>query len=375
MAARILSVALTLVCLEATVLADRDQTAEAKMTAGGESFDRGQLQEAVRRWKEAEQNFAKAKDTGGEVRALLREADAFQALGQHRLALSALSAGDELAEKAKDPRAIAQLKAARGTIDIFSHESDQAEPLLRDALKAARAAKDAALTATVLNDLGILLTAQGHTKEALASFEEAAGMGDPLLAAKAKRNMADAAFAAGDFVGAERFADQAAKAASALPDDHEKAFLLIGAAQMLQKIFVEAPAHKNALRAEAFRLDQEAAQVAGKTGDQRALAFALGGQGALYEFEKRYGDALTLTRRAVFAAQQTQSPDTLYCWEWQSGRLLAKQGERDAAIQAYQRTITALRQHQCPLLVPRHGRRGLLRTRRSSARTGRRREG
>ena len=93
---------------------------------------------------------------------------------------------------------------------------------------------------------------------------------------------------------------------------------------------------------EAFRLDQEAEKIAEKIGDLRALAFALGDQGSLYEFEKRYPEALALTRRAVFEAQLAQSPDALYRWEWQTGRLLAKQGERDAAIQAYRRTIATL---------------------------------
>ncbi|HYR59000.1 MAG TPA: CHAT domain-containing protein, partial [Chthoniobacteraceae bacterium] len=167
---------------------------------------------------------------------------------------------------------------------------------------------------------------------------------------------ADAAFAAKDYAAAERFAEQAAKAAAALPDGHAKAFLLMGAAQLLEQIFIDAPEHKNALRAQALRLDQDAARVAEKTGDQRALAYALGYQGALYEFEKRNADALTLTRRAVFAAQQSQSPDALYRWEWQSGRLLAKQGDREAAIKAYHRAVTTLQTIRNDVAI-RHGNR------------------
>src|SRR5262249_10197194 len=97
-----------------------------------------------------------------------------------------------------------------------------------------------------------------------------------------------------------------------------------------------------ALRAQALRLDQDAEKIAEKTGDQRALAFALGSQGALYEFEKRYAEALALTRRAVFAAQKAQSADALYRWQWQAGRLLAATHERDAAIGAYRRAVASL---------------------------------
>ncbi len=340
----VLTVAWMVVSLAPFARADdkRPAAAEAAMATGDELSGRGQFQEAVARWKEAESAFARAKDTDGEIRALLRQAGACQSLGQHRLALSALSSAQSLAGNSGGGHAEAEIKAARGAISIFAREADQAEPLLRESLKAARTARDPALTATILNDLGILLSAQGRTQEALAAFAQAIGEGGPELIATARRNMADAAFAAGDFAGAEKFAAQAVKSASGLTDGHRKAFLLIGVAQLLQQIFVAAPEHNNALRAQAFRLDQDAARIAEKAGDLRALAFALGNQAALYEFEKRYGEALALTRRAVFAAQQAQSPDGLYRWEWQTGRLLVKQGERDSAIEAYRRAIGTL---------------------------------
>jgi CHAT domain-containing protein len=320
----------------------RTAEAEAKMAAGEELSAHGQFQQAIERWQEAQRSFARAKDTDGEVRALLRQAAACQSCGQSRLAVVALDTADTLAAHSSDPRLATEAMAARGAIFLFSRSAEKAEALLRESLKAARDAGNTALTATILNNLGILLTAQSHTKEALAAFDEAAQKGDPELVAKAGKNKADAAFAAQDYAGAKRFANQAEQAASALPDGHERALLLVGLAELLQKIFVAAPEHENALRGQALRLDQAAAKIAENTGDRRAQAFALGDEGALYEFEKRYPDALTLTRRAVFAAQQAQSPDTLYRWEWQTGRILAEQGERDEAIQAYRRAIGTL---------------------------------
>ena len=342
LAARILSLAFLLVGLGASAHSDRDEVAPAKMEAGDELSGRGQFQEAIQLWQEAEQAFARAKDPGGEIRALLRQAAAFQSLGQHRLALKALSVAESLTENSGDHAAAIEVKAARGGICIFSREADDAEPLLRESLKAARGGRDGALAASILNDLGILLTAQDRTKEALAAFAEAVRTGDAELRAKAGRNMAAAAFAAHDYAGAERFVGEAVKAAALLPEGHEKAFLFMGIAGLLQQIFIDAPEHKNALRAQALRLDQDAAKIGEKTGDLRAQAFALGDQGALYEFENRNTEALSLTRRAVFAAQQAQSPDSLYRWEWQSGRLLAKLHDRDAAIQAYRRAIGTL---------------------------------
>ncbi len=253
-----------------------------------------------------------------------------------------MSAAEVLAADSGDESAAVETKAARGALGAFSREAGDSETLLRESLKAAQAGRKTALAAIISNNLGILLTEQGRTKEALEAFQEAVRDGDAELAAKAERNMADAAFVAGDYAGVERYAGQAVKTAAAMADGHEKAYLFIGVAGLLQRVFVAAPEHKNSLRGQALKLDQEAASMAGKTGDSRAQAFALGSQGALYEFEKRNTEALALTRRAVFAAQQAHSPDALYRWEWQAGRLLAKLGERDAAIQAYRRALGTL---------------------------------
>ncbi len=362
MMVRILSLALMLACFLASADADdrRVREAEAKMAAGEELSARGQFEEAVLRWKEAGSGFAKAKDVDGEIRALLRQAAACQSLGQHRLAQQALGEAEKFAKDSGNRRREAEVKAARGAISIFARESDQAEPLLREALKMARAEKDQPLTAAILNNLGIVLAAEGKSVEARAALEEASGLaqrsGDRALAVKARKNMADAAFGAKDYAEAERLAGATAKAAGALPDGYEKAFLLMGVGQLLQQIFVDGPEHKNALRAQAFQLHQDAARIGEKVEDQRILAYALGYQGALYEFEKRDADALKITRRAVFAAQQARSPDALYRWQWQSARLLAKQNERDAAIEAYRRAVTTLQSIRNDVSI-RHGNR------------------
>lgn len=343
-AVRVLMTAAMLVGMEASgrSAGPRVEEAEAKIAAGDELSSKGQFQEAYERWRESEREFSRAKNVDGQIRSLLRQARACDALGQRRLALVALNAADVLAAGAGDAPAITELKAARGAMNIFSREAGDAEALLRESLQAARLSRNRALVASILNDLGILLAAQQKGADARQAFEEAVGCGDPELVAKVRKNMADEALASGDYARAERQAGQAGKAAGTLPDGHEKIFLLVGTARLLQRVFVEGPEHNNELRTQAFALNQAAARIAEKMGDARGQAYALGEQGALYEFEKRYEEALALTRRAVFAAQQAHSPDALYRWEWQTGRLLARQGQRELAIQSYRRAIGTL---------------------------------
>src|SRR5436305_13194379 len=103
-----------------------------------------------------------------------------------------------------------------------------------------------------------------------------------------------------------------------------------------------APDHENDLRLSAFEAYQKAATVAEAIGDKRALSYACGYEGELYEAEKKYDEALTLTRKALVLAQEFKSPDALYRWEWQSGRLLHAKHNDEAAIAAYRRAVETL---------------------------------
>src|SRR4030095_7439284 len=86
-----------------------------------------------------------------------------------------------------------------------------------------------------------------------------------------------------------------------------------------------------------------AAGTAAETiGDRRTASYAWGYLGGLYESERRYTEALDLTRKAVFAAQQANAPEALYRWQWQGGRLLRMLGSNDDAIAAYRRAVTTL---------------------------------
>ena len=58
--------------------------------------------------------------------------------------------------------------------------------------------------------------------------------------------------------------------------------------------------------------------------------------------EKRYEEALHLTHRAIFAAQQVHVPESLYRWQWQTGRLLKAMGQMDSAIAAYRSAVNTL---------------------------------
>ena len=148
--------------------------------------------------------------------------------------------------------------------------------------------------------------------------------GDATLAAKATANAALSAARGGQAEKANELA--AARSLSDvrdLPDSLDKANLLVTVGQADQLLLTSKAPGVDAGRVQrrAFDAYEQARQIAAQMNNPLAGSYAVGYQGRLYEEAKRYDEALTLTRRAVLLAQQAQSPDSLYLWQWQTGRI------------------------------------------------------
>src|SRR5690606_35138022 len=76
--------------------------------------------------------------------------------------------------------------------------------------------------------------------------------------------------------------------------------------------------------------------------DPLARSYALGYLGRIRERQGDLDAALRLSRQAAFHAQEAQSPDALYQWQWQIGRLLVEQDHADQAVAAYRGAVRTL---------------------------------
>lgn len=353
--ARSLLAVLALACPGPLFAAAKPETLMAEAAA---LHQRGDSAEAFKRWEQAAALYSKKKDTAGEFDALLRQIAACQALGQQKIALTKLDRADSLAGENK--KRLAQVKGARGAVSMYARQAGDAEVLLRDSAKLARNVKDDTLEAAAQHNLGLVQTGLGDFPKAREALGEALKIarrsGDAVLAARVQKAFADTELAAADFSAAKTRAGETAEAAAALPDSRDKAFLLMGTARILERVFRDGPDHDNALRLRAFKLYAEAAAIAARIADPISQSYALGYQGAMYEFEKKHDEALALTHRALALAQQAQASDSLYRWQWQGARLLAKQGQRDAAIEGYRRAVATLQGIRNDVAI-RHGNR------------------
>ncbi|MDZ8105937.1 MAG: CHAT domain-containing protein [Nostoc sp. DedQUE12a] len=83
-------------------------------------------------------------------------------------------------------------------------------------------------------------------------------------------------------------------------------------------------------------------QQAKSLGDRRAESYALGYLGWLYQQNQQLKEALDLTQKALFLAQEIQATDMTYQWQWQLGYILKAQGETKGAFAAYDAAIENL---------------------------------
>jgi CHAT domain-containing protein/Tfp pilus assembly protein PilF len=326
--------------------AARVSPGEAAFRQGLEAYRRGAFEQAVSRWSEAAESAEREGRPGEHATARAHLAQAYQALGQHKTALVNLETALELAKASGDRARIASIMAALGSGHLAFGSLDKAQASLDAALIIARELGHARLSASILNTLGNLAMTRKKHGGALAAYRESVDLarqaGDRVLIAVALTNVAVAWRLDGQSEQSWAALDLAFAEARRLPATHDQVYGLITIGTAYAELARTLPASHDVL----VRLAGEAlgAAVTGAHGldDRRALSYASGHLGALYEDERRYAEALQLTRRAVLAAQHVNAPESLYRWQWQTGRLLRELGRIDEAIASYRRAVQTL---------------------------------
>jgi CHAT domain-containing protein len=209
--------------------------------------------------------------------------------------------------------------------------------------------------AALLNDLGNVFTSQNKYAEALDAYGESVRVGaqqhDRALAVRALTNAAMASIQRGQYEAARTHLDMAWAQMQDAPPSHDNAYSFISIGLAYARLSAALSEDEIQLTLRAATALNTAANLARTIHDQRALSYALGYLGGLYEDEQRYNEALQLTRQALFAAQQVQAPESLYRWQWQTGRLLKALGNLDAAIVSYRQAVATLQSFRQEMVV------------------------
>jgi CHAT domain-containing protein len=328
------------------VLAAEASPADRQAKMGLESFQRGDFEQAASNWTEASQLYEQQGEVRRQSETLIYLSEANQALGRYREAGKNIESAQSLAEKAGDRTTMASVLGALGNLYIATGPAETSLKYLNEGLRIAKELNNQDLSASILNNLGNLLTAQKKYAEALAAYQESASLAksanNGLLAARALINAATASIQNKQYKEAKNLLDNAVDQIRPLEASHDKASGLITIGLAYNELRSRIPGSSDSLLLLAHQTFSEAGTISDSIGDRRASSYAWGYLGKLYEDERRYQEALQLTRRATFAAQQVNAPESLYRWEWQTGRLLRKLGSIDDAIGAYRRAVRTL---------------------------------
>lgn len=330
-------------------------TAEASEKNGAEAYRRGAFEDAIVQWQQAAGLHEQQGNRGGLADAHLHIATAYQALGRYPKAgehlLSAQRLAVEAGDRARQPRILARV----GSIAISTGQMSEADTSLNQALQSAQALGDQPLTATILNDLGNLYYAQQRHSDAVKAYEEsiaaASTSSNRQLTARARINQATSLMALSQHTEAKHQLDLALTDLGSTTASHDQAYALITIGLTYDKLRSSLPVQQAELMTASFVTYQRAADVSESIDDHRAASYAWAYLGRLYKTERRYQDALDLTRRAVLSAQQAVAPEALYRWHWQAGQLFVKLGQPNEAIEAYRRAAFVLRSVRAELLA------------------------
>ena len=320
--------------------------ADEVMAQGTQAFQRGSYEDALGKWKEAARQYEVQGQSHQQSQALVAAARAAESLGQTRQALQLLELASALAQNEPDALWRATVLAHLGHTYLTARQLDAASTHLTQARELTKGSSSPALTASLLNDLGILHALQNHPEEALTTFTDTVQLAQqarlPLVALHARLNAARTNLQLNQPTNSRIWVDQALEQVNALTPSREKAIGLMNIGLLYRRLLLSLPDLRTPLVLRAAGALQEAAALAEQLGDARTLSFALGHLGHLYELEQRLDEALSFTRRAIFSAQSVDTPESLYRWQWQLGRQLAATGKLDDAIASYRQAAGTL---------------------------------
>jgi CHAT domain-containing protein len=333
-----------------------------QVDTGKKYFNYGQFEEALSAWNVALEEYRRADDKGGQARVLQNKAEAYMSMGHSYQAISSLQSALKLAKAAGDDQLAAQVAGSLGTAYLLSNRTEEAKTLLEKAAAEERTAGRPASAAVAGNNLGNLLASAGDYEAAIPVYHQAVSdaqaAGNNGLAVKGSVNIARALVESRRETEALAELKRATVQAKALPPSHEKAFVLISIGRLYLRLADIPGAETHELERLAYETLSKAATVAESIGDIRAMSYAYGYLGELYEQEGRTEDAMSYTVKALQKLAGTQAPEIRYRWEWQEARLLQAEGKTDAAINAYQRAVNDLQSRRPELVAGYMGRRG-----------------
>lgn len=349
MNAKLCSVFLMIICIAGVCDAapSGNQGINEQISQGEAFFRNGAFEYAAKSWENALERINRDKSPGIYMDTLAYLIQAYQALGFHQKALDALIQAVPVAETSGNDRRKALFFSSLADAHLSFGSVGKAVECMEKALTAARKSGDPKIMADILNNAGNMLFSDGNIKEAVGTYQECLKLiqeaqGMPELKAKVLLNLTHAEYADGDIRAMTGSLETASEHIRTMPESYTKADNLIAIALLMRDAAKTESKYRTPLIPKAWKNLKQAEEIGHKLNNPGILSRSYGYMAQLYEDEGRIEDAFSLTRRAIFFAQEGDYPEIMYRWEWQRGRLLKAQGHIGESLQAHKKAIDIL---------------------------------
>ncbi|MGK7922356.1 MAG: CHAT domain-containing protein [Trichodesmium sp.] len=308
----------------------------------------GKSEAALDTWEEASQIYQKLGNFLGLTRSNINQAQALQALGLYSQALKQLKIAEANLED--QPDSIVKAKALQSLGDVLRGIGQ---------LKASQAALESSLTIAenlqASEEIAIILISLGNTAILLDNSQRAnllyerAVQISPVAEIKiqALLNQLSLSIEQKKYSLATELVTDIDIFLNQLPISQPSIYAKINLAKNLIRLrkSVSRKGFNKPLYSPLTIADYlvEALQEAQKLGYSRAESYALGNLGNLYENNQQWKEAQELTEKALNLAQSINAADIVYQWEWQLGRILTAQENKNEAIIAYSQAVESIR--------------------------------
>ena len=308
-------------------------------------FSAGQAEKALETWQRAAQIYRQQGEAMGNTRSQIGQTQALQAMGLHGRARDRLETLNR--QLAAEPDTLLKAKALQilGDVQRSLGRLTEATQTLEESLVIARTLGDRETMAAIQISLGN--TARFNQEEgakpeslqkALSYYRQAAlNAPTPEVEIQARLNELGVLVEQEEIAAAKTLLPQIQTRVSQLRATRPAIYARVHLAKTLMKWDEpEIPP------GEIAQILARALEQAQNSGDRIAKAQIWGSLGALYERHQRYEEAQTATEKGLLLAQSLNAPEIAYRGQWQLGRILRAQQEREAAIAAYDRAVSTL---------------------------------
>ena len=306
---------------------------------GNLQFGKGQFQNAIATWQNAERIYSQLNLQPALIQSRINQAQAMQALGLFLKAQKTLILVRESLNK--QPNSILKSIGLRSLGDVFRiiGNVDESKQVLLQSLNVASSIKANQEISETLVSLGnvVRIQQQEDSKTSAIKYYRQAVNTAPsnsVLHLQAQLNIFSLLVEIEDLDPAKQLIPQINAELQNLIPSRQSVYTRINFAKTLQDLQHKTTINKSS-QLNIARILSTAIRQSKTIKDKRALAYALGNLGELYEKTKQYKEAEQLTQKALNISNSIRAKDITYQLQWQMGRLCKQQGDINKALESY----------------------------------------